>query len=140
MGHYPPNCYPGQGWQMLETGNWEASLGGSSPVRVPEYEFIAVRGAVTEGLWVRNAMLLPGDGLGRDMTDVQKLARKVTRRYYGAGQVQFVFPHNYTVEERERITAEMLQIYGEVLSMVSGPVESAGVGTTAREGEKREVP
>lgn len=147
LGHYPPVCYVGQGWQLTGMTDWDAEMAGTS-YKVPEYEFMAVKGAQTEGLWVRNAMLLPGAGLGRDMDDVKKAARNVTRRFFGAGQVQFVFPHEYREDQRERITKEMLGIYGDVLRAVSGSVELGSDPTSATkvggsvtgEGEKREVP
>ena len=152
LGHYPPVCYVGQGWQQSGITDWQAELRGSVFL-APEYEFVAVRGGRTEGLWVRNAMLLPGKGLGRGMGDVQKAARNVTRRFFGAGQVQFVFPHDYTEAQRERISGEMMGIYGEVLLSVTGSTETgmeAGMGTgtatergssgVAGEGVKREIP
>lgn len=147
LGHYPPVCYVGQGWQMTGMTDWNAELGGKS-WKVPEYEFLAVKGAQTEGLWVRNAMLLPGNGLGRDMDDVNGAARNVTRRFFGAGQVQFVFPHDYREDQRDRITKEMLVIYGDVLGAVSGPVELGSEPTSTTraggrvngEGVKREAP
>jgi len=93
------------------------------------------------------------------MGDVQKAARNVTRRFFGAGQVQFVFPHDYTEAQRERISGEMMGIYGEVLLSVTGSTETgmeAGTGTgmetgtgtatergssgVAGEGVKREIP
>lgn len=144
LGHYPPVCYVGQGMSLASRGEWSPagvgtagrtwSEGGEAAagVKVPEYEFVAVRGARTEGVWVRNAMLLPGVGLGRDMTDVQKAARNVTRRYFGAGQIQLVFPHEYSERQRERITREVLAIYRDVLETVTGPVRPAGTSAAAR--------
>lgn len=143
LGHYPPVCYVGQGMSLASKGSW-VPMGVSTGLTgefdaVPEYEFVAVRGAKTEGVWVRNAMLLPGVGLGRDMADVQNAARNVTRRYFGAGQIQLVFPHEYTARQRERITREMLAIYRDVLETVSGPTHvgsAVGVGAEA----SKEVP
>ena len=137
LGHYPPVCYVGQGMQLSGRGEWTATTG-KGEFRVPEYEFLAVRGSRTEGVVVRNAMLLPGVGLGRDMSDVQKAARNVNRRYFGAGQIQLVFPHEYTQPQRERITEEMLGIYRDVLEVVSGPVR--GEVVPGGKALKKEVP
>lgn len=118
LGHYPPVCYPGQGWRLAATHDWEMTLGGRK-YQLPEYEFVAVRGSSTVSLSVRNAMLLPGVGLGRDMDDVVEAARNVSRRFMGAGQIQVIFHEDTNVEERDRLTAEMIEIYRPVLETLA---------------------
>lgn len=119
IGHYPPNCYPGQGYRMGKTESWATTVGSERYSDLPEYEFVTVRGTSTETLKVRNAMLLPGLGLGRDMNDVQAAAQDVTRRFLGAGQIQVIFYSGISEAERDSITAEMMEIYRPVLETLA---------------------
>ena len=91
-GHYPPNCYPGQGWEIDPRA-------GAPPFDL-EVDDTLVTGTIynfemgpIEGrrCVVYNFILLPNGQIARDMSQVSKRAWDYMKRYYGAAQVQVVF-------------------------------------------------
>ncbi len=117
LGHYPPVCYPGQGWQSAGKGEWPTEIDGKA-YRLPEYEFVTNHGATVEGRLVRDGMLLPGVGLGHDMNDVMQASRNVERRAMGAGQFQVIFDRRVTADVRQKATDELLAIYRPVFEVI----------------------
>ena len=129
QGHYPPRCYPAQGAQLLsaEPRNWVLrDEVGSLPVEAMEYQFLEPdRGGrdlpagllATEGYSlgrrrvVVSFLIVPGEGIVRDMKGVNDAAEDYQQRHRGAAQVQVVFDPSWALPdraERDAITLELL--------------------------------
>jgi hypothetical protein len=106
-GHYPPNCYPGQGFVRLETLDMDWDVGGRT-VAGRQYQFRKTRGMEQHTLFVDSLLIVPGVGFVRDIDEVRKAAGDYTRQYYGAAQVQVVTTDAVTRKQREQIFQEIL--------------------------------
>ena len=99
-GHYPPICYPNQGWKLLgaEEKDWAVSGG---TIRGTKYRFLRPSGGTP--VIVRNFMILPDGRFERNMGAVDKASQNVERRFYGAGQVQVSMDESIPPSERDEI-------------------------------------
>lgn len=101
VGHYPPVCYPNQGWRVMskEPGDWDVD---GTVVRGTIYQFRQPGGAMQTTV-VRNFMVLPDGRFERDMDAVDAASQNVERRFYGAAQVQVIVDASVPAEERDEI-------------------------------------
>jgi hypothetical protein len=98
-GHYPPNCYPGNGWQLLakQPTTWEVEGKNYSGV---EYEFTK-SGSMQRGhLFAANFLMMPDGAIVPDMAGFQRLAYDYHKHYYGAAQIQVVCDGDTLPEDR----------------------------------------
>ena len=112
LGHYPPACYPGQGWvlQGESPRDWPVPTEGGKPTVLHGTDYLFDRGA--EGsprLRIANFMVLPDGTTGRAMRSVEEVSRIRRLRFYGAGEAQIIFSGELAGDgpdaaaERERI-------------------------------------
>jgi hypothetical protein len=107
VGHYPPICYPAQGWslQLQERKDWKLPR-----MTISGMEYTFVRGdfdsSGTEV--VDDFFVLPGAGTAPDREAVMAAAGNLQRRFYGVAQVQLVFSSEYTKEQRERAFSDLI--------------------------------
>ncbi len=132
QGHYPPNCYPGRGFEPQS----------SEPVEWPElglvgqrYVFTRDTNGVNETVHVFNLMLLPDGTVGRDMTTISDASRRLRLRERGAAQVQIVFPaprsasmptdesRQRTAEMESRFAAQLLAAHKDAIDAMLGKSE-----------------
>lgn len=111
-GHYPPICYPNNGynWNGTEPGAWRC---GDQTVDGAEHTFR--RGDTT--MLVANFVVLPDGRFVTDNHELSEFAANRRLRYYGAGQVQMVF-YNPSVSEEDRRTT-----YEQFLAAAAGAIE-----------------
>jgi hypothetical protein len=104
VGHYPPNCYPSQGHELLGAPIPRDWIVDGERIPGTEYRFQKVLGRQTVRTVVYNFMVVPKRGIVRDIKGVAASAEDYQQRYYGAAQVQVVFtePAGTTVTESER--------------------------------------
>jgi hypothetical protein len=98
-GHYPPNCYPGNGWQLLakQPTTWEVEGKNYSGV---EYEFTK-NGSMQRGhIFAANFLMMPDGAIVPDMAGFQRLAYDYHKHYYGAAQIQVVCDGDTLPEDR----------------------------------------
>ena len=143
LGHYPPVCYPGMGWQtrgvdaVALPGVAEAAgLGGLTATR---YDFARTLSGTTDRIRVYNLMLLPDGTAGRDMAAIEDATRRLRLRERGAGQVQVVFraPSGGTPEQRravleseERVVGRLLAAHAPALRAMLGRSDDAAADGT----------
>ena len=85
-GHYPPVCYPGNGWmEYPEKPAWSYLIG-DQELRV--YGFHRQAGRKERELVIYNLFILPTGVLTTSMRDVRKLSANYEYRQYGAAQLQ----------------------------------------------------
>lgn len=95
-GHYPPNCYPAQGYAEAAPPTVRSWRVGNEPLRGTVYTYERpADGGSADGPRVRNViydlLLVPGRGAEPDMTALLANADDYRMRYYGAAQVWVVF-------------------------------------------------
>lgn len=107
-GHYPPRCYPANGWVESTdhpTGTFEL---GDQPLRV--YGFTRTTGLDERAITVYSLFALPNGELTTSMRDVRKLSADYQYRKYGAAQLQVVIDGAVDEETHSWILNEMYQI------------------------------
>ena len=107
-GHWPPVCYPAQGFTTGPVVDREWLVGGR---KIPgrEYVFSKTEGMRTSSLHVYGLLLLPSGGVVRDMRDVRGAAADFLRQFYGASQIQIVMDDSLPADRRDRIFLEILE-------------------------------
>ena len=110
LGHYPPVCYPGQGWTLVSQSPRHWSV---PPLEIngKEYEFQNRVLGESKRLTVSNFLILPNGHFTNDMKDVRDLAAHFPDRYYGAAQMQLIVDSSLPAAEREKIVKSLLEIY-----------------------------
>jgi Protein of unknown function (DUF3485) len=125
QGHYPPICYPNEGWlQMsLESRDWQV---GNLKLTGTQYEFMKKQYDPQKNLPIEttesiaNFMLLPDGKIGRDMDSVRAAAKNLQSRYYGAAQVQVIMDSSLSQERKDQIVQTMAGGYGDLISVIIG--------------------
>jgi hypothetical protein len=119
LGHYPPVCYPGQGWktQSATSLDWNA---GTLLVQGTEYEFTRDRLEGGSRIYVDNFLILAGGETCRDMDGVERAAQDRQRKFFGAGQLQFVHDARTTPRRRREIVEEFLKCSEPALYAIVG--------------------
>jgi len=118
VGHYPPICYPSQGWslELKETKNWPLGepVGGASGgrrqmvIHGTEYTFVRSLFEARGSEIVDNFFVLPNTGVVADRDEVINAAGDLQRRFYGVAQVQIIFSSETNSEERDRDIEELM--------------------------------
>jgi len=101
-GHYPPNCYPSQGWTQRNREDYTWGIAGDS-VPVRSYLFTMERPTGDQKMRVLNTLLLPDGELTREMSVVRQAAADYQARFYGAGQLQVVVNSRMSPTRRQAI-------------------------------------
>ena len=117
LGHYPPRCYPNQGWRMTDAERTEWQVDQTTLAGKRYKMEKALRGR----LWrqsVINMILLPNGDFGMDMADVNQVAANRQFRVYGAAQVQMVFGDNFSPAEQHRIAKRFIDASKRVVESV----------------------
>jgi hypothetical protein len=130
LGHYPPVCYPGQGWLMQSAvaKDWKLA---NMTIHGTEYTFGQDLFDSYGSEIVDDFFILPGATTARDMEAVKDAVANLDRRFYGVAQVQLVFPSAYSRQQREQIFSEIL----EQMEPVIGAIQDIGP-TVAQTTEK----
>jgi hypothetical protein len=108
--HYPPVCYPGQGWKLVRRDERTREVGGE-PVVGTDYEFSRVNFESAGGIVAASTMILPDGQFKPDMRGVDEAAKDVRRRVYGAAQIQVVVDGSMSGASRERIVQAMYELH-----------------------------
>ncbi|HVX83197.1 MAG TPA: exosortase-associated EpsI family protein [Phycisphaerae bacterium] len=89
-GHYPPNCYPGNGWQVVNRvpAHWDVE---DMHIDGMEYEFTKHAGVEQGHIFAADFLIMPDGTFVRDMAGFQRLAYDYHKHYYGAAQIEVVF-------------------------------------------------
>jgi hypothetical protein len=99
-GHYPPNCYPGQGWTLANQVSKTWKVAG---MEIPgmEYEFV-MRGALQQGhIFADDFFIMPDGSFLPDMAQFNRASADYRKHYYGAAQVEVTFDGNSLPQDRD---------------------------------------
>jgi hypothetical protein len=104
LNHYPPACYPGQGWIIAgdEPADWTVD---GFDIRGTIYRMIPPGGDEDRPVYIYNFMAHADGQTSRDMAGLKSFARRGTGRDFGGGQVQVLFFGNQSKAERDAIFA-----------------------------------
>lgn len=93
LGHYPPACYPSQGWQLTNAGGERMSIRMlGQPAAAAVYRFEKPEsGGSKSSLSVVGCFLLPGQPSTPDVSRLRAIARDRANSSAGVGQIQIVF-------------------------------------------------
>jgi hypothetical protein len=107
VGHYPPICYPSQGWSLQGRDQTDWNL---SHMTIHGMEYTFVKGVLdaSDTELVDDFFVLPGQGTQYDRTAVMSAAGDLQRRFYGVAQVQLVFSGEYTKDQRRQAFNELI--------------------------------
>jgi hypothetical protein len=126
MGHYPPNCYPGNGWKPVGAApacnavDREAVwVVGDLRIKGTEYEFTKTEKDGNERkLWVRSFFILPNDTFYPEIASFNRAASDFYIRPFGATQVQVIYDREYLPEDRERIFQDVIGAHRDLIEAV----------------------
>ncbi|MFN0132410.1 MAG: exosortase-associated EpsI family protein [Phycisphaerales bacterium] len=120
-GHYPPNCYPANGWTVAApVREREWTLWGRQ-VPIAEYRFARTDSTQTRSAVVYDFFVLPTAGVLTGMERVYKATGDHRARPYGAAQVQVLVDDSIPEPEREEIVRDLLEHLGEVVKVLESP-------------------
>lgn len=115
-GHYPPVCYPANGWLELEENpQWDYTLEGQD-LRV--YGFHRVAGRVEREITIYSLFALPTGEVTNSMRDVRKLSANYEYRKYGAAQFQVMINGEVEQDDHEWILEDMYKVARPVIEAV----------------------
>ncbi len=108
QGHYPPLCYPSNGWTKVssEQKDWRT---GDMLIQGTQYQFSRIISRRPAETVIANFMILPDGTTARGIEAVNKAAASYQRQFYGAAQVQILCDAVMPVEERQKAVNTFLQ-------------------------------
>jgi len=108
VGHYPPICYPSNGWTrgITYAKDWHID---DLDVPGTEYNFSRHGTRQPSALTIANFMILPNGTIGRGIEHVNKAAKNYQSQALGAAQLQIVCDAEMPQNERE----ETIQLFIE---------------------------
>lgn len=123
LGHFPPVCYPAEGWTMKTTSavDWKTT---TLAVMGIEYSFGRDQAETPSEIVVDNFLLLPDGKTCRDMDGVENAAQNRRRKLFGACEVQFVFDADFPSARRHEIVEKFLAFHQPVLDAIRSGGES----------------
>ena len=102
LGHYPPVCYPSQGWSQVFSESRELETeGGTLPAT--EYVFAYETLAQSARLAVLHFTVLPDGRTAPDMELLERAARERGTKFFGGASVQFVADASLSESDRDEI-------------------------------------
>jgi hypothetical protein len=127
VGHYPPNCYPAQGYMEAGERPRDWTIAGQA-IEGMEYQYERREQGRIIRTCVYNFMVLPQQGIKRDMKAVYASAEDYQQRYYGAAQFQVLFygplADASARDERDGIFAELIApCVGVIQTLSEGAIE-----------------
>lgn len=122
QGHYPPVCYPANGWEAANQPTDEDVPLDGTPIRLRRYEF-ARRGFDRQAqVVIYSFFILPGKGFALDMDTVRQEAADYRTRSFGAAQVQVVMDAGMPQALEQAVVAELLVPLKRTIDLLrSGP-------------------
>lgn len=118
-GHYPPICYPGQGWIERDEPRDVDVLVGNRRVKAMRYGFVRSGFDRERTLVVYNFFAVPGQGTPKDMETIRRAASDFAARPFGAAQIQVVLPRPLDIDEERRLVESALEPLSAVVDLLS---------------------
>jgi hypothetical protein len=120
-GHFPPICYPNQGWTLEKSIPRQWVVDGLT-ISGMEYHFSRGGADNSTGVVVRNFMILPGGTIAADMDAIRRNV-DLNHRFYGAGQIQVITDRGIPYEDQEQIFRSLVAGHEPVIKAILAPVK-----------------
>ncbi len=125
-GHYPPRCYPGNGWEESSSQRAMTMKAGGQELPVVRYEYQRNGRGHGRKLAIYGFFVLPGRGTVTSMSEVYRAAEYYSARPFGAAQIQVVVD---AIDDDEGDARAFDELVGPLLPTIdllrSSPEESA---------------
>ncbi|MBL4698061.1 MAG: exosortase-associated EpsI family protein [Phycisphaerales bacterium] len=115
-GHYPPVCYPSNGWLKKNDDLDQRVIIDDQTIKV--YEFHRVAGRVERDITIYSLFALPTGELTTSMTEVRQLSANHELRKYGAAQIQVLIDGDTDPKDHLWILEDMFEIARPVIEAV----------------------
>lgn len=125
VGHYPPNCYPANGWTPEDASATTFTLS-TGAFGAREYRFNRLVEGVRQRLRVFNFFVLPdGEGvIAADYSDLNAASRDRRFTGLGAAQVQLLGGEDMSPAQRREIIDEFTSALEPVIRLIGEGVQS----------------
>lgn len=117
-GHYPPNCYPGNGWRQGGAPLAVECRVDDAVIPLAAYQFSRTEHHRISSRIIYNFFVLPREGMVTEMDRVRRATGDYRSRPYGAAQIQILMDASTPEAERERILREMMQVLAPVIEVL----------------------
>lgn len=131
MGHYPPRCYPSNGWDMLETREDAIERSRGGPIPVMRYRVSLQDGSTRYARVIANTFVVPraDDPLGRDDDALDRVTRTRWSSGLGAAQVQIITDEGMDPDTRARIERSVADELDGLIEAIARGGQSRGEST-----------
>jgi len=118
VGHYPPNCYPSQGWTPGDASSFAADL----PYPHTTYAFSRQQsGGGEQQIVIHGMFILPQGRVVPGMDEVRRAEGNNLARPLGAAQVQILFSADIPPDAREAATKDFLEMLRPAIDAILHP-------------------
>lgn len=107
-GHFPPRCYPANGWLTRDEDMQQLAEVDGNQLAV--YRYHRVAGRNERDITVYNLFALPTGDTSVSMKDVYRISADYEFRYYGAAQIQIIIDGSVDPDEHGWILDEMYAV------------------------------
>ncbi len=122
QGHYPPNCYPANGWHPCdreEQHEWVVLVGGQA-IAMRVYSFRRIEGWGSERtLRVFNYFLVPNGEMTSDFGVMRRLASRLALSVQGVAQVQVVMSGESSFQDSIEAAEELLSGFSSIMAVLA---------------------
>lgn len=131
MGHYPPKCYPSNGWEVDAATSESIERAGSSPIPITRYRVSQESGTTRYARVIANTFVVPraDSPLGRDDRVLDSVTRTRWSSGLGAAQVQIITDAEMDDDTRERIERAVAGELQGLIDAVARPRDGEGEPT-----------
>lgn len=131
MGHYPPVCYPSNGWTMEEARKDSIQRPVDGPIPITRYRVTREDGTTSFAKVIANTFVVPraDSPLGRDDRALDTVTRTRWSSGLGAAQVQIITDANMDEAEREEIERSVAKELQGLIDAVARPRVGEGEPT-----------
>lgn len=136
MGHYPPVCYPSNGWDMDRVSPEAIERSDGGPIPITRYFVSRDDGTISYHRVIANTFILPraDSPLGRDDKALDNVTRTRWSSGLGAAQVQIITAAEMDEATRQRIEQSVADELGRVIGAVVDVASDPGEQQAQREG------
>lgn len=107
-GHYPPVCYPANGWTTDKEAEHVEITVGDTVIPMMRYEFSQKSFDRAAAMTVYDVFVLPRKGFATDMTTIRRVGANYSVRFLGAAQIQVVVDSTADRSDQEATVVDLL--------------------------------